>query len=254
MKSIKKNILIAFSLLVVLILIPVILAPILYIPHVDSYFNYGGEESDWITFWGNYLGAVITGIISFVILWYTIKTNKEENQAIIKANKAENTRIIDANKAENSRILDANAALDETRRKNDYYLCFRSEVSIRLSKMDLAKFIGVSVDFDTPYREAKFRLESFHGQLTEDFNSFLILYDGDCDVLIDEYRKTVDIITERIQNFLRLFKEMNSTDNQMVKLDKQKEIRGEIYNLKDLKQAINDLWSCAKAEIDKLKI
>lgn len=162
--------------------------------------------------------------------------------------------IIDANKAENSKILDANAALDETRRKNDYYLRFRSEVSIRLSKMDLAKFIGVSVDFDTPYREAKFRLESFHGQLTEDFNSFLILYDGDCDVLIDEYRKTVDIITERIQNFLRLFKEMNSTDNQMVKLDKQKEIRGEIYNLKDLKQAINDLWSCAKAEIDKLKI
>lgn len=231
-----------------------ILAPILHIPHVDSYFNYGGKESDWITFWGNYLGAVITGIISFVILWYTIKTNKEENQAIIKANQAENTRIIDANQAENSRILEANAALDETRRKNDYYLRFRSEVSFRLSKMDLAKFIGVSVDFDTPYREAKFRLESFHGQLTEDFNSFLILYDGDCNDLIDEYRKVVDIITGRIQDFLRLFKEMNSTDNQMEKLDKQKEIRGEINKLKDLKPVINDLWKCAKAEIDKLKI
>lgn len=215
MNSILKYIFIALGLFAVLILLPVILAPILHIPHVDSYFNYGGKESDWITFWGNYLGAVITGIISFVILWYTIKTNKEENQAIIKANQAENTRIIDANQAENSRILEANAALDETRRKNDYYLRFRSEVSFRLSKMDLAKFIGVSVDFDTPYREAKFRLESFHGQLSEDFNSFLILYDGDCNDLIDEYRKVVDIITERIQDFLRLFKEMNSTDNQI---------------------------------------
>lgn len=254
MNSILKYIFIALGLFAVLILLPVILAPILHIPHVDSYFNYGGKESDWITFWGNYLGAVITGIISFVILWYTIKTNKEENQAIIKANQAENTRIIDANQAENSRILEANAALDETRRKNDYYLRFRSEVSFRLSKMDLAKFIGVSVDFDTPYREAKFRLESFHGQLSEDFNSFLILYDGDCNDLIDEYRKVVDIITGRIQDFLRLFKEMNSTDNQMEKLDKQKEIRGEINKLKDLKPVINDLWKCAKAEIDKLKI
>ena len=251
MNSILKYIFIALGLFAVLILLPVILAPILHIPHVDSYFNYGGKESDWITFWGNYLGAVITGIISFVILWYTIKTNKEENQAIIKANQAENTRIIDANQAENSRILEANAALDETRRKNDYYLRFRSEVSFRLSKMDLAKFIGVSVDFDTPYREAKFRLESFHGQLSEDFNSFLILYDGDCNDLIDEYRKVVDIITGRIQDFLRLFKEMNSTDNQMEKLDKQKEIRGEINKLKDLKPVINDLWKCAKAEIDK---
>lgn len=254
MNSILKYIFIALGLFAVFILLPVILAPILHIPHVDSYFNYGGKESDWITFWGNYLGAVITGIVSFVILWYTIKTNKEENQDIIKANQAENTRIIDANQAENSRILEANTALDETRRKNDYYLRFRSEVSFRLSKMDLAKFIGVSVDFDTPYREAKFRLESFHGQLTEDFNSFLILYDGDCNDLIDEYRKVVDIITGRIQDFLRLFKEMNSTDNQMEKLDKQKEIRGEINKLKDLKPVINDLWKCAKAEIDKLKI
>lgn len=86
MNSILKYIFIALGLLAVLILLPVILAPIFHISHIDFYFNYGGKESDWITFWGNYLGAVITGIISFVILWYTIKTNKEENQAIIKAN------------------------------------------------------------------------------------------------------------------------------------------------------------------------
>lgn len=253
------------ALLAVLVLLPVILAPILHMSHVDSYFNYGGKESDWISFWGNYLGAVITGLISFVILWYTIKTNKEENQSIIAANQmentrilqanvAENTRIVEANKAENTRIMVANANLEATKRKQEYYLRFRTEVSVRLSKMDLAKFIGVSVDFDTPYREAKFRLESFHGQLTEDFNSFLILYDGDCNDFIDEYRKAVDVLTNKIQDFLCMFKEMNSTGDTQLRYDKQKEIREEVSKLKDLKPVVTELWSKAKVEIDKVKV
>lgn len=253
------------ALLAVLVLLPVILAPILHMSHVDSYFNYGGKESDWISFWGNYLGAVITGLISFVILWYTIKTNKEENQSIIAANQmentrilqanvAENTRIVEANKAENTRIMVANANLEAAKRKQEYYLRFRTEVSVRLSKMDLAKFIGVSVDFDTPYREAKFRLESFHGQLTEDFNSFLILYDGDCNDFIDEYRKAVDVLTNKIQDFLCMFKEMNSTGDTQLRYDKQKEIREEVSKLKDLKPVVTELWSKAKVEIDKVKV
>lgn len=265
MKPIIKSIPSVIALLAVLILLPAILAPILHLSQFDSYFDYGGSESDWITFWGNYLGSVITGLISFVILWFTIKRNKEENKAIIDANQLENTRIIEANQEENSRIiennkeentrlLEANAALEETKRKQEYYLRFRNEVSVRLSKMDLAKFIGVSVDFDTPYREAKFRLEAFHGQLTEDFNSFLILYDGDCDSFIDEYRKVVDSVSERIQVFLQLFKEMNLSRDSSEKLDKQKMIREEINKLKDLKSVINNLWSNAKVEIDKLKI
>jgi len=254
MSSIIKYIIISLLLIAVLILLPVIIAPILHLSHVDAYFDYGGKESDWITFWGNYLGAVITGLISFVILWYTIKTNKEENQAIITSNQQENTRILQHNQAENTRILEANADLEATKRKQDYYLRFRSEISVRLSKMDLAKFIGISVDFDTPYREAKLRLESFHGQLIEDFNSFLVLYDGDCDDLINEYRKVVDIITDRIREFLRLFKELNETDNKFEKPKKQQQIREEINKLKELKPLINDLWSNAKVEIDKLKI
>ncbi|WP_294743617.1 hypothetical protein [uncultured Prevotella sp.] len=254
MRPILKNILVALLLITFLILLPVILAPVLHLSHVDAYFDYGGKESDWITFWGNYLGAVITGLISFVILWYTIKSNKDENQAIINSNQKENTRIIQENQAENTRILEANADLEETKRKQEYYLRFRSEVSVRLSKMDLANFIGVYVDFSTPYREAKARLESFHGQLTEDLNSFIILYDGDCNELIQEYRKTVDIITEKIRDFLLLFKDMNDSSDQQVKLDKQIEIKKETAKLKDLKPVINDLWSNAKLEIDKLKI
>ena len=47
---------------------------------------------------------------------------------------------------------------------------------------------------------------------------------------------------------------MNSTDDFQVKDDKQKEIREEVNKLKDLKPVINELWSKAKVEIDKLKV
>lgn len=261
-----KNILIAIGLLVILILLPVILAPILHLSHVDSYFNYGGKESDWITFWGNYLGSVITGLISFVILWYTIKTNKEENQAIIKANQTENTRIIDANQTENSRLIAANQAentrliaenraAEEQRKKQDYQFRFRSEVSVRLSKIDLSQYVGVFFDEKTPTIEALDRLESFHSQIIEDFNSFKILYGGEMDVFIIEYNKLVDIIISRIHDFMILFKDRETvkSDSQKV-MDVNTKIRNEISKLSDLKDSINNLWSDAKAEIDKLRV
>lgn len=168
MNSILKYIFIALGLLAALILLPVILAPILHIPHIDCYFNYGGKESDWITFWGNYLGSVITGIISFVILWYTIKTNKEENQAIISASQTENTRI-----------LRANASLEEIKQKQEYIFRFSNDVAKRLSKFDLSKFGGVFIEFDSSSKDSKNRLESYHSQLIEDLNSFKILYNDE---------------------------------------------------------------------------
>ena len=265
MNTIVKYILIALALLVVLILLPVILAPILHLSHIDSYFNYGGKESDWITFWGNYLGSVITGLISFVILWYTIKTNKEDNQAIIKANQTENTRIINANQAENLRLIAANQAentrliaenkaSEEQRKKQEYYLRFRSEVSVRLSKIDLSKYVGVIFDEKSPTVEAVDRLESFHRQILEDVNSFRILYEGEMDGFITEYDKAVDIIISKIHIFLILFKDRDSvkSDSQKV-IDVNAKIRNEISKLSDLKDVINNLWSNAKAEIDKLR-
>ena len=69
-----------------------------------------------------------------------------------------------------------------------------------------------------------------------------------------EYDKAVDIIISRIHIFLILFKDRDSvkSDSQKV-IDVNAKIRNEISKLSDLKDVINNLWSNAKAEIDKLR-
>ena len=246
MNSIKKYIFIALGLLAVLILLPVILAPILHISHVDSYFNYGGKESDWIAFWGNYLGAVITGIISYVILWYTIKTNKEENQSIISANQAENTRI-----------LKANASLEETKQVQEYIVRFSNDVAKRLSKFDLSKFGGVFVEFDSSYKDSKKRLESYHSQLIEDLNSFKILYNDERhNDFLKDYQNTIEIITNRIQDFMILYNDLDKaflTGNLDSARDLQDKLKEKTNKLVELNPVINKLYGKAIVEIDKLK-
>ena len=253
MRPIFKYILVALLLIAVLILLPVVLAPVLHLSHVDAYFDYGGKESDWITFWGNYLGSVITGVISFIILWKTIQSNKEENKTIISANQIENTRTIKANEEENRKILEANALLEESKRKQEYYLRFRSEVSVRLSKIDLSKFMMLYVEYDSSFQDMKLRLETFHAQLIEDYNSFKFLYKGDCPVLVEEYGKATDDITNRITNLLKLYKKCEDEYDQMMKDDLQKKIIKDIRNLAELKPSIERLWKCATDEIEKLK-
>lgn len=247
MNSILKYILIALGLLAVLILLPVILAPILHIPHIDCYFNYGGKESDWITFWGNYLGSVITGIISFVILWYTIKTNKEENQAIISAGQTENTRI-----------LRANASLEDIKQKQEYIIRFSNDVAKRLSKFDLSKFGGVFIEFDSSSNDSKKRLESYHSQLIEDLNSFKILYNDERhNDFLKVYDTTIEIITNRIQDFIMLYNDHEkaiSAGNLELVNDIKEKLKEKTNKLAEIKSDINNLWSKAIEEIDKLKI
>lgn len=46
-----------------------------------------GEETDWLSFWGSYLGAVISAGVAFVILAIQYQQNKDENTANRKLQK-----------------------------------------------------------------------------------------------------------------------------------------------------------------------
>lgn len=186
-------------------------------------------------------------------MWKTIQSNKEENKIIISANQIENTRTIEANEKENRKILEANALLEARKRKQEYYLRFRSEVSVRLSKIDLSKFMMLYVEYDSSFQDMKLRLETFHAQLIEDYNSFKFLYKSDCPVLVEEYGKVTDDITNRITNLLKLYKKCEDEYDQMMKDDLQKKIIKDIRNLAELKPSIERLWKCATDEIEKLK-
>ena len=34
-----------------------------------------GQSTDWLTFWGAYLGGILAAVISFIVLYYTHKQN-----------------------------------------------------------------------------------------------------------------------------------------------------------------------------------
>lgn len=46
----------------------------------ESFRDFVGKDTDWLSFWGGYLGALVSAIVAFVILWITYNQNKQENK------------------------------------------------------------------------------------------------------------------------------------------------------------------------------
>ena len=162
-------------------------------------------------------------------MWITIKSNKEENQQILKANKEENCRLIIKNQQENTRLMNANRELEEYKRKQDNYFRFRNEVSTRLANIDLSKYVGVVFDEHTVSSEAIRRLEAFHQQLIQDYNSFVVLYDGECKAFLEEYKNAVDVLTGKVHDFIILFKNRETYKNDSLKDHYPYDGKGNLY-------------------------
>ena len=75
----------------IIILAPIILNFILQIPALTTIV---GNDVDWLSFWGGYLGAVLSSLVAFVILILQLRQNHKENEdnriANSKANEANN--------------------------------------------------------------------------------------------------------------------------------------------------------------------
>lgn len=67
-----------YLLFLVLLLPPVILAYMLHSPIIGG-CEVAGTESDWVGFWGNYSGGILSGLVSFYILSKTLEHNHDEN-------------------------------------------------------------------------------------------------------------------------------------------------------------------------------
>ena len=71
-------------LIVIVLVIPIILNYIL--PLSISFVGnvIGGENSTevWLGFFGSYIGSIIGAVVTFLVLYFTIKSNKEENVKI----------------------------------------------------------------------------------------------------------------------------------------------------------------------------
>ena len=202
-------------------LLPVLLSLVLHL-NISSWFPpIAGNEGDWVGFWGNYLGAGITGFISFVVLWMTIESNNRINN---------------------------------TKRLDDYYYQFRRDLSTRLSRLNPIRFVGLIFDDEDSPSEAVARLEEYNRMILEDVNSFIVLYDEDCDEFIESYKNVVDTFVERIREFIILYKHIERDPNNTIKRrDTLLELNEKRQKLSELQQPIETLWNDAKALIREMK-
>lgn len=72
----KKNIIVLIGIILVAILLPFIINWLILLP---SKFKFVGDGVDWLTFWGGYIGAIISAGVAFIILAIQYKQNQKEN-------------------------------------------------------------------------------------------------------------------------------------------------------------------------------
>lgn len=61
----------------IIILAPIVINVVLQIP---AFVQIAGSNTDWLTFWGNYLGGSISALVALFVLSQTLQQNHEENE------------------------------------------------------------------------------------------------------------------------------------------------------------------------------
>lgn len=61
----------------------VIIAPILinYLILKPAFFNFVGKDTDWLGFWGAYIGTILSSVIAFYVLHKQLEQNQKENKS-----------------------------------------------------------------------------------------------------------------------------------------------------------------------------
>ena len=100
----KKYIFIGIAFFFFILIIPIIINLLILSP---SFFEYIGTGIDWLSFWGGYLGAIISAGVAFVILHIQRKDNEKQNNE----NRIENQIQNENNRIENEKQNKANRQL-----------------------------------------------------------------------------------------------------------------------------------------------
>ena len=151
---------------VIAILIPIILSLFIHIP---KFRFVAGDEGNWIAFWGSYIGALIT----LLALYITIQSNKNES---------DRQRLIDFNKQYARDIAKAVCSLSISSIV-DCYTQDRKNQTVE----------GI----DTT------RLESYKLEISNTYNTFVILYPDAEESFTKQYETSKDTFIAFIDMLVR---------------------------------------------------
>ena len=197
----KKNTFNLFTLLIIVVVpIIIVVVPILINwiigLHTPCKIIVVGESKDWLSFYGSYIGGIITALISFFILYRTIRHNKNEAEI--------------------------------TRKKQDLEI-LENRLSEHIAFLNFYKIetIALVINDDALSQAEILKLEAFNYDLIRKSNSLHLIYDGKSekhivdylgkfDACIKQMNKDIDEMTRLIFELVNAGKEMDPT----IKIDK----------------------------------
>lgn len=206
------------SSIIIILVVPLILNLIIGIPALDIVI---ADDKTWLTFWGNYLGAIISGFIAFVILYLTIQANQKQQLNVFQ---------------------------------NDEKWKLKNAIAERLPHFNYSRLLLLKSDLDgsvdVGYEKAK--IDSMYSQISDDFNSFSLLYGRKYPEFCMKYRNAIDDFQERlrlINKELSHIERKPISDLTSIEYDARK-IKELIDSSLDTREVVNNLWKEAENILD----
>lgn len=204
------------------VVIPIIIAPILinWLLLKPKIFDFVGDDSTWLNFWGTYIGTVLSTMVAFYVLYKQMEQNHTENRnnrelqiSILEYQiKSQwltelKSKMVDVYNAFSQNDLTMLGDSYGNYGNNQYIIKEIKRISDKMKDADFAKGLLFSKDIDR--NESKF-LARLHGY-EEEFNALL----EDLNWLAhlngnDKFRTDSNFRNEIIQNYKERARQFNN--------------------------------------------
>lgn len=204
------------------VVIPIIVAPILinWLLLKPKIFDFVGDDSTWLNFWGTYIGTVLSTMVAFYVLYKQMEQNHTENRnnrelqiSILEYQiKSQwltelKSKMVDVYNAFSQNDLTMLGDSYGNYGNNQYIIKEIKRISDKMKDADFAKGLLFSKNIDR--NESKF-LARLHGY-EEEFNALL----EDLNWLAhlngnDKFRTDSNFRNEIIQNYKKRAKQFNN--------------------------------------------
>lgn len=200
----------------VIIVVPL---AVYFFVHQTAWFEGAGDENAWVTFWGAFLGAVITSLISMMILYKQIKNANKTAVYQTSINELNNIKQVCArflNSLDSNVIVDAtNSLLNKDYKKAHEILTKQYDV-INYSTKELQLFIGAYNCKDKVTSSYNDHCNKCIDQYSKILNELQLLISILCDKNVTSYN------LKKVANTMSLLKEnyLESSIQELQNMDK----------------------------------
>lgn len=184
-----------------------------------------------------------------------IKANADVAEFTINANHNENTESIRANTIDTCRILTDSQIENKRQREYEDFLELKRNIATRFARLDIVKYVGA---VSKPREELVLKneienLNKWHEEIIIDVNSFIILYTGEYEDLINEYKKVADQYLAKIQSLIVMYQGLQVTPPNFPIDAELKAISDFILELKKLALEREKLWRFTQPILQDIK-